>query len=144
MTTSPFPSTFTLSTSSSLQTKTPILILSSLLESSKTFSYMLETNTHSPNAYFHIYKSILTKLSSYDIFFSGLSQSTHNSIPLQSIYYMIDSIQHRSYIKIYLLPILGSLISLENPNTLTQFLDRQKYFIKQHCISSCGVFRKDI
>lgn len=129
MTTSSFPSTFTLSTSSSLQAKTPILILSSLLESSKSFSYKLETNTHSPNEYFHIYKSILTKLSSYDIFFSGLSQSTHNSIPLQSIYYMIDSIQHRSYIKIYLLPILGNLISLENPNTLTQFLDRQKYLL---------------
>ena len=129
MTTTPCSSTFTLSTSSSFQANTPILILSSLLETSKSFSYILETNTHSPQKYFQIYKSTLSRLLSFDIFFSGVSHSTHNSISLQSIYYIIDSIQHRSYIKIYLLPIIGSIISLENPNTLQQVLDRQKHLL---------------
>ena len=98
-----------------------------LLEHAKSLSYILETNSLSPVDYLIQYHAILDEISTYSFLFKGFKESYSNSLSYDQIYYIIDNMRVKSFIKIYLLPIVGNLISLENPERLQGLLDRQIY-----------------
>ena len=96
-----------------------------LLEHAKSLSYILETNSLSPVDYLIQYHAILDEISTYSFLFKGFKESYSNSLSYDQIYYIIDNMRVKSFIKIYLLPIVGNLISLENPERLQYLLDSQ-------------------
>lgn len=98
-----------------------------LLENAKNFSYILETNSLSPLDYLIQYHAIIDEITTYTFIFKGFKESLNNSLSYNQIYYLIDNMRVKSFIKIYLLPIVGNLISLENPERLQGLLDRQIY-----------------
>lgn len=109
----------------SSHSKLSYLTLFDTLESLKQFSFILETNSLSPTEYLILYHKLIDEFVVFTYLIKTLLDNPSISISESQIYNIIYSMRMRSFIKVYLLPIISKFILLKTPSKLRELLDYQ-------------------